>query len=91
MLFQRDCGATSGFSTQISILDAGEAVAGTGNAFVADDAHGTARIGEWGGPWAEVEWLSSSRLLVRYAAKARVFEKRREVKGVTIGFQAAGD
>jgi hypothetical protein len=91
VLFQRDCGATTGFSTQISVLDAGSPVARGGNVFIADDDHGAARAGDWGGPWAEVAWLSSDRLRIRYADKSRVFEKRDAVKGVTITYQAVGD
>ena len=39
-LFQRDCGATTGFSTQVSVLTPGQKVTGGGNAFRADDNHG---------------------------------------------------
>lgn len=42
VLFQRDCGATTGFSTQISILDVGEDPSGGGNAFIADGGRGAA-------------------------------------------------
>jgi hypothetical protein len=34
VMFQRDCGATTGFSTQISILDTGGQPAGSGNGSV---------------------------------------------------------
>ena len=88
VLFQRDCGATTGFSTQISVLEAGGAASGGGNVFVADDDHGAARAGDWGGPWAEVEWLSPVRLRIRYAARSRVFEKRGAVKGVAVIYQS---
>ena len=33
VLFQRNCGATTGFSTQISVLNAGKQPTGSGNAF----------------------------------------------------------
>ena len=68
VMFQRDCGATTGFSTQLSIVRAGEPPAGAGNTFRADDDHGAASAGDWGGPWAEMSWLAPDRLLVRYAA-----------------------
>lgn len=89
-LFQRDCGVTTGFSTQVSILNAGEPLSGTGNAFRADDDHGAARAGEWGGPWAEIRWLTPNHLLVRYAAKSRLFERDDDVSGVTVTYQAVG-
>jgi len=75
VLFQRDCGATTGFSTQISVLRRGDRPSGTGNAFIADTDHGRARGGPWGGPWAGMRWLGPDRLLVRYARHARIFRQ----------------
>jgi len=91
VMFNRDCGATTGFSTQISILDVGETLDGSGNAFRADDDHGRAKVGKWEGPWAEMQWLSADRLLVRYAAKSRVFEQDDRVSGVQIRYQTVPD
>ena len=88
VLFQRDCGATTGFSTQISIIATGEEPSGGGNAFRADDNHGVAPVGAWGGPWAEMKWLAADHLLVRYAAKSRIFERADDVGGVRVTYQA---
>lgn len=87
VMFQRDCGATSGYSTQISILDAGQAPVGGGNTFRADDDHGAAKVGDWGGSWAEIKWLASDRLLIRYADKSRIFEQDNAVAGVSISYE----
>lgn len=89
-LFQRDCGATTGFSTQISVLGAGEVPSGGGDAFIADDGHGAARVGHWQGSLADVKWLSPSHLLIRYAAKSRVFKREIRVSGVAISYQMVG-
>ena len=86
VLFQRDCGATSAFTTQISILPPGEKPEGTGNVFVADDDHGTAPAGSWGGPWVSVKWLDSNHLQVTYAEGSRVFDQTENVGGVTVSF-----
>lgn len=90
VMFQRDCGATTGFSTQVSIIDPGGDASGVGNAFRADDDHGAARTGAWGGPWADMKWLSPDHLLVRFAAKSRLFEHDEDVSGVRITYQAVG-
>ncbi|WP_157136814.1 hypothetical protein [Sphingomonas sp. PAMC 26617] len=90
VLFQRDCGATTGFSTQISILDAKDKPLGGGNAFVADDDHGAARIGNWEGSWADIKWLSPERLRIRYATKSRLFKQKERVSGVIISYQMVG-
>jgi hypothetical protein len=91
VLFQRDCGATTGFSTQISILPAGEQALEAGNAFRADDGHGAARAGDWGGPWAEMAWLSADHLRIRYAARSRLLRQRDEVDGVMVTYRQAED
>jgi hypothetical protein len=87
-LFQRDCGATTGFSTQISVLDAGEQLSGSGNAFRADDDHGVATAGAWGGSWAGMKWLAPDHLLVRYAVRSRIFAQEPDVSDVRITYQA---
>src|SRR5215217_3335889 len=53
VMFERNCGATTGFSTQISIVEAGATPRDKGDVFIASG--GTAA--PWGGPWAEVRWL----------------------------------
>ena len=90
VMFQRDCGATTGFSTQVSIIERGEQLSGSGNTFRADDDHGSARTGPWGGSWAEMEWLASDRLLIRYASNSRLFEQDESVSGVEISYEAVG-
>ncbi len=88
MLFQRDCGTTTGFSTQLSVVADGEQASGSGNAFRADDDHGAAMAGEWGGPWAEDRWLAADHLLIRYAPKSRIFHQAAQIGGVKITYEA---
>ena len=80
VIFNRDCGATTGFSTQISIIEKGEQLSGGGNTFRADDDHGAATVGAWGGPWAEMKWLAPDHLLIRYASNSRIFEQDHAVE-----------
>jgi hypothetical protein len=87
IIFQRDCGATTGFSTQVSIVTKGGQPSGSGNIFRADDGHGAAAVGDWGGPWAEQRWLTSDHLLIRYAAKSRLFKQAEQSSGVRISYQ----
>ena len=91
VMFFRDCGATTVFSTQISIIETGEPLSISGNAFRADDNHGAARTAIWGGPWAEMQWLASDRSLIRYAANSRLFEQDDPVSGVAIRDEAVGN
>lgn len=87
VLFQRDCGATTGFSSQVSVAARGSALSGAGNVFVADRNHGAASSAQWGGPWVDLRWLSPKDLLVRYDAKARVFAQNESVSGVRVRYE----
>lgn len=84
-MFSRDCGAATGYSTQVSVLDPGDAPTGAGNALVADG--GTVATA-WGGPWVEIAWLAPDHLLIRYDSRARIFQKSERVDGVAISYQA---
>ena len=90
VLFQRDCGATTGFSSQVSLTKSDGAPYGAGNVFVADADHGRANAASWGGPWVELHWLSPQHLLVRYDANARVFKNNESVSGVRISYEKVG-
>ncbi|MBW3559597.1 MAG: hypothetical protein KY446_10300 [Proteobacteria bacterium] len=86
VLFQRDCGATTGFSSQVSLTNDGALSAG-GNVFIADTNHEAASAASWGGPWVELRWLSPKHLLVRYDADARVFAQNQNVSGVDVSYE----
>ena len=90
IMFQRDCGATTGFSTQISVLKAGQEPTEGGNAFVGDADHGAAATGEWGGPWAEMSWVDNGTLLIRFASGTRISTQSRQVSRVRINYQETG-
>jgi hypothetical protein len=87
VLYQRNCGATTGFSTQIALVPVGNLLSGDSALYRADDDHGAARTGVWGGPWAEIEWLTSNKLLVRYAAKSRIFQQNTNAYGISVSYQ----
>ena len=71
--FQRDCGATTGFSTHVSLLAADEALENEGgNIFAADIVQ------------VRLHWLSNTHLRIEYLEPARVFRKESRSKGVRI-------
>ena len=86
-MFQRDCGATTGFSTQVSVIEPDDQLLSTGSVYRADDDHGAAEVGSWGGPWATIEWLAPNHLRIRYARKSRIFEQKSEQSGVKISYE----
>src|SRR4051812_8236636 len=84
ILFQRDCGATTGSSIQASIVRRGEVPSENGNVFIADIGYGAAGAARWGGPWAELSWLDAHRLRVRHDAGARTFVRAERIGDVRI-------
>jgi hypothetical protein len=87
VLFQRSCGATTGFSTQVSVIVRGQELPRReGNLFIADRDHGKAPAARWGGPPTELLWQEGNRLVVRYAVEARVLRQDAtlEIAGQTV-------
>ncbi|MBL8398538.1 MAG: hypothetical protein JNL84_10415 [Candidatus Accumulibacter sp.] len=75
VVFSRDCGASTDFSTHISLLKAGDRLSNTGgNLFVADSNHGKAPANQHGGPVVTIRWVSDEQLRVERHALARVFK-----------------
>ena len=73
--FQRDCGATTGFSTHVSVLRSGDSPPADsgGNVLVADTDHGKAQVGPSGGPRVEVRWSGRDTLEIYCDRRARIF------------------
>ena len=87
VVFRRDCGATTGFSTQVSLLESGEALENeSGNLFSADTNRGNAPKGEGGGPKVRVEVIAVDRIKILHHPDARVFLRRNEWRGMKIGY-----
>lgn len=88
VVFERDCGATTGFSTQASLLPVDEALPNDGgNVFAADTGHGSAPSGPGGGPELRVEWESADQVLVSHHLKARIFKAEERFSGVTFRYR----
>ena len=89
VLFERDCGATTGFSSQISLLGNEEALPNeAGNLFVADNNHGRAKLGRNDTLNVALRWLDPHRLEIHYDHLARVFKAERNMRGVRIVYVA---
>ena len=77
VLFERSCGATTGFSSQVSVIPASaELRNASGNAFVAD-----------GHPVGyELRWVDDSTLQI-IGVNGRVFKRESRVSGVAITYE----
>jgi hypothetical protein len=88
VIFQRDCGATTDFSTQLSIIDEANSIAdGPGNALTADTDHGSAPSIDGGGPEVRVRWTDDSHLRVGVQRRTRLILNETSVHGVTIEYE----
>lgn len=88
VVFQRGCGATTGFSTQVSVLQRSATLPNEeGNVFVADDNHGQAPSSPKGGPEVIVAWSESNRLLVKHHPATRVFKAATSFGGVNVRYE----
>ncbi len=77
--FERDCGATTGSTTQISILPNNQELPNEpGNVFIAD---GDLRIG--------IKWEAKDKLVITYPRGAKVRLKRETQSGVSIRHETA--
>ena len=87
VIFWRNCGSTTGFNTQVSLIKNGEKLKNqSGNLFVADTDHGKAPVAKHGGPEVNVYWLRVNNLIISYPENARVFKKETELKGVHVDY-----
>lgn len=85
VLFQYDCGATTPFTTNVSVMPAGESTAKKpGNVFSA--YHGSS-AGPWGGPNAKIQWLSDRSLKISYIADAKVSLQSSQVGKVAVAYE----
>jgi hypothetical protein len=76
VVFSRNCGATTGFNTQLSILKASEAPNSSGNALILD-----ATI-----PLV-IRWSSETRVSVEGANGAKHFKQERSVSGIEVSYE----
>lgn len=76
VVYNRNCGATTGFNTQVSIVPAGQDPKGSGSVLVLD---GTAPL--------RVNWASEAAVTLSGLGSARVFHKAEQFKGVAISYE----
>lgn len=77
VVFTRDCGATTGFSTQVSVLSASDDLPNAGgNTLVLD-----------GQVPVHVQWVSESALRLRVTGSTKVYEQRSVVGGVSVSYE----
>jgi hypothetical protein len=90
VIFERNCGATTGFSTQVSVIPSNSDLPSErGNVFSADDNHHTVDVGGKGTMDVKLIWESDNSLRIIYPKNARVFQRSASETGVSISYETA--
>lgn len=77
VVFERSCGATSGFSTQISIVNATQPFEGAGNVYIASGQPAEAAL--------QLHWQSDNQLIIGQSQE-HAFLKHTQQAGVNIRY-----
>jgi len=80
VLFERGCGATTGFNRHMQILRRNESLQDD-SPFVIDDDHGRAALD------VQLSWNGDSRLTISHHALARVFHADTQVRDVALSYE----
>ncbi len=92
VVFQIDCGATTGFNTHVAVGSGSLDTKNTDNIpqsfFLADLNGGRAPSGRNGGPEVRVHWVSDSQLVLAHHSLARVVRAGAKSEGVSIEYQS---
>ena len=92
VVFERNCGATTDFATNLSVVKAGGTVSNdVGNLLTADSDRGRASLEPGHVIRLSIEWIRSDSLVVRYDGRARVFRRKNSAHGVTVGYATIDD
>lgn len=88
VVFQRSCGATTGFSTQASLLSPDAKLPDEiANVFIADTDHGVAPSGVGGGPELRFRWATPNHVMLQHHEAAQVFKAARHFKDTDIKYE----
>lgn len=89
IVFIRDCGATTGFATHVSVIDAtGSPPEEGGNIFTIDQGLSVADAEQKLGPQIAVHWIDNTRLAVAHNGTGRVIRSLRAMGHVTIDYES---
>jgi hypothetical protein len=92
VLMVRNAGATTDYSTQLSIIPAGGqlsreiALCRPGNVFIADGNHGAVAVNDKGFMHVDIVWQSPNLVLITFPSSARVFKRERRFQSVTVNY-----
>ena len=82
VVFNRDCGATTSISTQVSILNRSDELKNSsGNIFIADNNHSQKELK------VIINIIGDKKIKIVYSKNARVFKKEPKYQGIEIEYK----
>lgn len=86
--FNRDCGATTGFSTQVSLLELNEELPNSaGNVFISNEGKGVASTDDRK-PEVRMHWEGPSSVIIEHGVRTRVFLSEGSRDGVRFAYRS---
>jgi hypothetical protein len=85
VLYELNCGATTSFSTQVTLVPHGEVIKDEpGNMFTADDNDHQAPLGPGNVVRVDLRWLAPDSLELAYDPRARIFQRADRIGRVRV-------
>jgi hypothetical protein len=88
IIFTRDCGATTGYSTQLSIIEtSGELDNETGNVLIMSDKVGDGLSFDNGGAKVQALWTSDNSLTIYIDERTKFTRQKDEIEDIKITYE----
>jgi hypothetical protein len=82
VVFERGCGATTGFNTQVSLLTSSQGLRGSGNIFIVDFAKSMSKPSD-----VQIGWAENRKLWIRYVGhEVRIFRQEHKLGEVAVAY-----
>jgi hypothetical protein len=81
-VFQRNCGATTGYSYHVAIIERGSDTLSKGNVLILDSDHGASS-----NPIPTIRWQGDDAIEVAIPKRARIFAQAQTVSGISINYR----
>jgi hypothetical protein len=92
LIFTRDCGATSGYSTQLSIIENSDQLEDeTGNTFILSDKVEDGLSFDNGGAKIEVIWTGDNSVTVYFDKRTEFTKQKEEIGDIKITYEQLVD
>jgi hypothetical protein len=92
VIFTRDCGATTGYSTQLSIIDNSANLDNeAGNVLIMSDKTGDGLTSDNGGAKVNATWTSDTTITIYFDSRTEVRKQEPEINGIKASYEQISD